>query len=64
MSKIYPNPESAVADVPDGATVMFGGFGVTGIPLNLIQALARQGAKNLILIASSAGGRLPDIDLT
>ncbi|MDD5288347.1 MAG: 3-oxoacid CoA-transferase subunit A [Dehalococcoidales bacterium] len=64
MDKIFPNPELAVADIPDGAVIMVGGFGVTGLPFTLIQALARQGAKNLTIIANSAGGRLPDIDIS
>ena len=64
MSRIYPSAEAAVADIPDGATIMVGGFGVTGVPFTLIKALADRGAKNLTLIANSAGGRLPDIDLT
>lgn len=64
MDKIFPNAESAVADIPDGAVVMIGGFGVSGLPLTLIKALAQKGAKNLTIIANSAGGRLPDIDVS
>lgn len=64
MNKIFPTADSAVADIPDGATIMVGGFGVTGVPFTLIEALARQGAKNLTVISNGAGGRLPDIDLT
>ena len=64
MNKVYASPESAVADIPDGATIMVGGFGVTGVPFTLIKALANQGAKNLTVIANSGGGRLPDIDLS
>ena len=64
MVRIYSSADAAVADIPDGATVMVGGFGVTGLPFTLIKALADHGAKNLTLIANSAGGRLPDIDLT
>ena len=64
MNKIFPSAQAAVADIPDGATIMVGGFGVTGVPFTLIKALARQGAKNLTIIANSPGGRLPDIDLT
>jgi len=64
VNKIYASPESAVADIPDGATIMVGGFGVTGVPFTLIKALARKGSQNLTIIANSGGGRLPDIDLS
>ncbi len=55
MNKIFPATEAAVADVPDGATVMVGGFGLCGIPENLIQALLHKGAKNLTVISNNAG---------
>ena len=45
--KVCPTIDAAVADIPDGATIMFGGFGGAGFPNNLIQGLARQGARNL-----------------
>jgi 3-oxoacid CoA-transferase subunit A len=64
MNKIYSSPASAVADIPDGAIIMVGGFGVTGVPFNLIKALADKGSKNLTIISNSGGGRLPDIDLS
>ena len=64
MNKIFSNAESTVADIPNGAVVMVGGFGVTGVPFTLIKALSEQGAKNLTIIANSPGGRLPEIDLT
>ncbi len=64
MNKIFPSAELVVADITDGATIMVGGFGVTGVPFTLIKALAQKGTKNLTIIANSAGGRLPDIDLT
>ena len=38
--KIHSSLDSAVADIPDGARIMFGGFGGAGVPNNLIQALA------------------------
>jgi 3-oxoacid CoA-transferase subunit A len=60
-NKIYASINDAVADIPDGATVMIGGFGhAADKPQNLINALQRQGAKNLTLIANSTGaaGRL------
>jgi 3-oxoadipate CoA-transferase, alpha subunit len=55
--KIYPDLDSAVADIPDGARIMFGGFGGAGFPNNLIQALARQGAKELTAISNNCGTR-------
>lgn len=55
-SKIFPSCDEVVADIPDGATVMVGGFGsYGGLPVNLITALARQGAKDLTIIANMGG---------
>jgi 3-oxoadipate CoA-transferase alpha subunit len=54
QSKIFESFEAAVADVPDGASIMLGGFG-PGTPLNLIKAIYNQGAKELHLIANAAG---------
>jgi 3-oxoacid CoA-transferase subunit A len=53
--KIYPTVDEVIADVPDGATIMFGGFGGAGFPNNLIQALARKGTKNLTAISNNCG---------
>jgi len=55
MNKIYANADAAVADVPDGATIMAGGFGLCGIPENLIDALQRRGVRNLTVISNNAG---------
>ncbi|MSP98164.1 MAG: 3-oxoacid CoA-transferase subunit A [Betaproteobacteria bacterium] len=55
MNKVYPSADEAVKDIPDGATIMFGGFGTTGEPERLIEALARQGAKSLTAISNAAG---------
>jgi 3-oxoacid CoA-transferase subunit A len=55
MNKTFPNADSAVADVADGASIMFGGFGLCGIPENLIDALYRKGVKNLTVISNNAG---------
>src|SRR6202162_222698 len=53
--KVCPSIDAAVADIPDGATIMCGGFGGAGFPNNLIQGLARQGAKNLSVISNNCG---------
>src|SRR6266849_6505570 len=55
MKKVVANADEAVRDIPDGATVMVGGFGLCGIPENLIRALARKGVKNLTTISNNVG---------
>ena len=55
MNKVFPNADAAIFDIPDGATVMFGGFGLCGIPENLIAAMARKGVKNLTTISNNVG---------
>ena len=55
--KIYSDIEAAIADVPDGARMMFGGFGGAGFPNNLIQALARKGTRNIFAISNNCGTR-------
>jgi len=50
MNKVVPSAEEAVALVPDGATIMMGGFGLCGIPENLIAALHRRGSKDLAAV--------------
>ena len=55
MNKIVASADAAVADIPDGARVMLGGFGLCGIPENLIAALVRRGTKNLHTISNNMG---------
>lgn len=55
INKISPSVEAALADVPDGATVMIGGFGTAGQPAELIDALIAQGAKDLVIVNNNAG---------
>src|SRR5579872_2719048 len=55
MNKVVANADEAVRDVFDGASVMVGGFGLCGIPENLIRALVRKGVKNLTTISNNAG---------
>ncbi|MBI3931186.1 MAG: CoA transferase subunit A [Chloroflexi bacterium] len=63
MDKVVSSAQEAVADVTDGSTIMFGGFGVSGIPFTLIRALRHKGTKNITAIINNAGGRLANIDL-
>jgi 3-oxoacid CoA-transferase A subunit len=54
-NRVYPSVDESVADIPDGATIMFGGFGGAGFPNNLIQGLARRGSRNLRVISNNCG---------
>lgn len=56
-SKIYSSLDDAVADIPDSARMMFGGFGGAGFPNNLIQALERKGTKDIVAISNNCGTR-------
>ncbi len=55
VSKIVDDVDAAVADIPDGATVMIGGFGQAGQPVQLIDALIRHGASGLTIVNNNAG---------
>jgi 3-oxoacid CoA-transferase subunit A len=55
MNKVVDTAEEAIRDVFDGAVVMIGGFGLCGIPENLIRALARRGTRNLTTISNNVG---------
>jgi 3-oxoacid CoA-transferase subunit A len=55
MDKVLANGDAAAALIPDGATIMMGGFGLCGIPENLIAALHRRGTKELTVISNNAG---------
>ena len=55
MHKIVENATAAVRDIPDGATLMLGGFGLCGIPENCIAALVDKGVLNLTCISNNAG---------
>jgi 3-oxoacid CoA-transferase subunit A len=55
VNKIIRDAREAIADVHDGATIMLGGFGLCGIPENLIVALRDKGTKNLTIISNNAG---------
>ncbi|ESU72719.1 CoA transferase subunit A [Geobacillus kaustophilus] len=55
MKPIHSSFIEAVKDIPDGATIMVGGFGLVGIPENLILALAETGVKDLTVISNNCG---------
>jgi 3-oxoacid CoA-transferase A subunit len=55
MNKVYPSAQAAVFDIPDSAVLMAGGFGLCGIPENLILALRDRGVKGLTVISNNAG---------
>jgi len=55
MDKTVSSADEAVADIPDGASLMAGGFGLCGIPENLIAALHRRGVKDLSIISNNCG---------
>jgi len=55
MNKVVANADEAVRDISDGATVMVGGFGLCGIPENLIRALVRKSVKNLTTMSNNVG---------
>ena len=55
MNKVVRSADDAVAAIADGATIMMGGFGLCGIPENLLRALHSRGTKNLTLISNNVG---------
>ena len=55
MNKVLADAHAAVALIPDGASILMGGFGLCGIPENLILALKARGTKDLTVISNNAG---------
>jgi 3-oxoacid CoA-transferase A subunit len=55
INKVVKNADEAVKDIPSGAVLMLGGFGLCGIPENSISALLKTGVKNLTCISNNAG---------
>jgi 3-oxoacid CoA-transferase subunit A len=55
MDKRVANADAAIASIQDGATILLGGFGLCGIPENLIAALRKRGTRNLTLVSNNAG---------
>jgi 3-oxoadipate CoA-transferase alpha subunit len=55
IDKVLQTAAAAVADVPDGATILVGGFGTAGLPNELVEALIEQGARDLTVVNNNAG---------
>src|SRR5437016_3685078 len=55
MNKVFANADAAIFDVNDGASILVGGFGLCGIPENLIAAIVRKGVKDLTTMSNNAG---------
>jgi len=55
INKSVASADEAVKDIPDGCTIMFGGFGLCGIPENCINALVKKGIKNVVAISNNCG---------
>jgi len=60
INKTYKSSADAIQDVKDGAVIMFGGFGLAGIPQNLIRALYEKGTRNITVISNNPGSGLGD----
>ncbi|MFC1874203.1 CoA transferase subunit A [Chloroflexota bacterium] len=61
MDKVYHTVDEAVTDIPDGVSIAIAGFFTAGTPVPLVQALARQGAKNLTIICQQMGPGSEDL---
>src|SRR5580692_4575216 len=55
MNKVVASADEAIRDVVDGYVIMIGGFGLCGIPENLVRALVKKGSKNLTTISNNVG---------
>ncbi len=55
MNKVVQNADEAIRDMQDGAVIMSGGFGLSGNPENLIEAIHRKGIRNLTIISNNCG---------
>jgi 3-oxoadipate CoA-transferase, alpha subunit len=61
LNKIFPSVADALRGIRDGAVVLIGGFGNSGIPVELIDALTEQGAKDLTIVTNNAGSGRTDV---
>jgi 3-oxoacid CoA-transferase subunit A len=63
MNKLCPSADAAIAELKDGATLMVGGFGLSGTPQSLIAAVARRGVRDLVVISNNCGALGRGLDL-
>src|SRR3712207_5003651 len=56
LDKVVATTREAVADIPDGAVLAVGGFGLCGVPIALIDALLERGTRELTTISNNCGG--------
>jgi 3-oxoadipate CoA-transferase, alpha subunit len=61
LNKIFPSVADALRGIRDGAVILIGGFGNSGIPVELIDALTEQGAKDLTIVTNNAGSGRTDV---
>lgn len=55
LSKVFPSSDSAVSDMANGSTILIGGFGVCGVPENLLRAVHKKQVKNLTIYTNLSG---------
>lgn len=55
MKKVFASVDEAVQDIPDSAKVLVGGFGLCGVPENLLSAVSKRGTKNLTIVSMNGG---------
>lgn len=55
MKKVFSSVEEAVRDIPDGAKLLVGGFGLCGVPENLLNAVSKRGTKDLTIVSMNGG---------
>lgn len=55
MKKVFASVDEAVQDIPDGAKLLVGGFGLCGVPENLLNAVSKHGIKDLTIVSMNGG---------
>lgn len=58
MKKVFSSVDEAVQDIPDCAKLLVGGFGLCGVPENLLSAVSKRGTKNLTIVSMNGGNEM------